>query len=153
MRHRKLQGIGKRIAVGMVAGTLAAGTAWAGELGSAVIERLGKVKPTPLPSPVPEDKIRLISSLTLQNKPSGETLVSFEAADFGEKKNGTFRIIAIEQYSLIEPQADALQLRDEIVRKLRALEKDLLAYVEIVGPPRPPQKIYETAGAGGQPLR
>ncbi len=121
----------------------------AGELGSAVIERLGKVVPTPAPSPHPEEKIRLISSLTVQNKPSGDSSFTFEAADYGERKGGRFRVIAIEQYSLIEPKPKARALRDEIVRKLRALEKDLLMYVELVGPPREPQKVHEMGAAGG----
>lgn len=128
---------------------LTASASWGGELGSAVIERLGEVVPTPAPSPYPEEKIRLISSITVQNKPSGETSFTFEAADFGERDNGQFRIIAIEQYSLIEPKPEALELRDRIVEQLRALEKDLLSYVEIAGPPREPQKLYELGGAAG----
>lgn len=127
---------------------LVAGGSSAGELGSAVIERLGQVEPTPEPSPEPEERIRLISSLTIQNKPTGESIITFEAADFGEKKNDQYRIIAIEQYSLIEPKSSAVLLRDEIVAKIRDLERDLLDYVEIVGPPRAPQKIFET-GRGG----
>ncbi len=129
--------------------TLAAGPVWGGELGKAVIERLGKVLPTPAPSPYPEEKIRLISSLTVQNKPSGDTSFTFEAADYGERENGQFRVLAIEQYSLIEPKAEARELRDKIVRQLRELEKDLLSFVEITGPPRVPQKVFEGGGAGG----
>lgn len=133
---------------------LTAPAAWAGELGKAVIERLGQVQPTPAPSPEPEERIRLISSFTVQNKPDGESIVSFEAADYGEGENQKFRIIAIEQYSLIEPKPQARELRDEIVRKLRDLERDLLAFVEVTGPPREPQKIHEIGGAGAaQPYR
>jgi len=122
--------------------------ATASELGKAVIERLGRVEPTPVPSPVPEEKIRLIASFTMQNKPNGDSVITFEAADFGEKKNGQYRVIAIEQYALIEPKPEALELRDRIVEKIRALEQDLLDYVEVVGPPRPPQRIHEMGGAG-----
>lgn len=126
----------------------------AGELGKAVIERLGQVQPTPAPSPEVEERIRLISSLTMQNKPDGASVVTFEAADFGEGENEKYRIIAIEQYSLIEPKPQARELRDEIVRKLRDLERDLLAFVELTGPPREPQKIFEIGGAGtSQPYR
>ncbi len=124
------------------------GASSAGELGSAVMERLGPVVATPEPSPEPEERVRLISSLTIQNKPTGESIITFEAADFGEKKNDQYRVIAIEQYSLIEPKAEVRQLRDDIVTKIRDLERDLLEYVEIVGPPRAPQKIFET-GMGG----
>jgi len=119
----------------------------AGEIGSGIIERLGKVVPTPVPSPEPEQKIRLIASMTLQNKPTGASTITFEAADYGEKKNGRFRVIAIEQYSLIEPKPEARELRDRIVAKVRDLEQDLLDYVELVGPPRAPQRIFESGGA------
>lgn len=145
MRHSKQ--------VALAAGALSILTAvasWGGELGSAVIERLGQVVPTPAPSPLPEEKIRLIASITVQNKPSGETSFTFEAADFGERENGQFRIIAIEQYSLIEPKPEAVELRDRIVEQLRALERDLLSYVEVAGPPREPQKLFELGG-GARP--
>lgn len=129
---------------------------WAGELGKAVIERLGQIVPSPAPSPEPEERIRLITSLTVQNKPDGASIVTFEAADYGEGENEKFRVIAIEQYSLVEPKPQARALRDEIVRKLRDLERDLLQYVEITGPPREPQKVHELGGAGAggmQPYR
>ncbi len=138
----------------IVVSTLTAHPSLGGELGKAVIERLGKVVPTPEPSPYPEEKIRLISSLTVQNKPDGDSTFTFEAADYGERENGQYRVIAIEQYSLVEPKPEAIPLRDEIVRKLRELEKDMLSYVEMVGPPREPQKIYETGGgSGARPYR
>ncbi len=137
-------------ALALLAGQAVAG----GELGKAVIERLGKVDPTPAPSPSPEERIRLISSFTMQNKPNGDSIITFEAADYGEGKSDQYRVIAIEQYSLIEPKPQARELRDEIVRKLRALEADLLAYVEVTGPPREPQRVFEMGGAGSaQPYR
>ncbi len=146
---RRLKRLVQVLAIALVCIPAAGG---AGELGEAVIKRLGRVVPTPVPTPRSEEKIRLISSLTVQNKPNGNSTLTFEAADFGESAGGQYRVIAIEQYSLIEPKAEGRQLRDEIVRKLRDIERDLLRYVEIVGPPKPPQKIFE-AGAGSQPLR
>jgi hypothetical protein len=104
-----------------------------------VIQNLGPVMPTPMPSPKREEHIRLISSFTLGNKPDGGSVISFEATDFGvsgvgdEKK---YRTIATEQYSLVEPKPAGRELRDEIMRKIRDLESDLLHYVEVAGPPR-----------------
>jgi len=129
--------------------------AWGSELGKAVIEHLGKVKPSPAPSPEPEERIRLISSFTAQNKPNGDSIITFEAVDYGKSDKDVYRIIAIEQYSLIEPKGEARALRDEIVRKLRELEKDMLAYVDLHGGPRAPQTVQDMgSGAGAaQPYR
>jgi hypothetical protein len=127
------------------------GSAVAGELGTVHVERLGPYEPTPAPSPKVEERIRIIESLTMQNRPDGVSVISFQAADYVEVENGNHRTIAIEQYSFIDPKDEARALRDEIIRKLRALEKDLLEYVEIVGPPRAPQQISESLGGGQRP--
>jgi hypothetical protein len=82
--------------------------------------------PTPQPSPKVERHIRLISSLTLGNQPDGDSVISFEATDFGVAGTGDdtkYRTIATEQYSLIEPKPEARELRNEILRKLRARER------------------------------
>ena len=104
-----------------------------------VIQNLGPVMPTPMPSPKREEHIRLISSFTLGNKPDGESVISFEAADYGVSGAGEdtkYRTIASEQYSLVDPKPNARVMRDEIMRKIRELESDLLRFVEITGPPR-----------------
>jgi hypothetical protein len=124
----------------------------AGEIGSPVILRLGDVVPTPAPSPTMEERVRIIESLTMLNTPEGESTVTFRAADYGETETGTHRTIAIEQYSLVEPKPEAKELRDEIVRKLRDLERDLLKFVEITGPPRAPEAIQDSLGSQ-QPYR
>ena len=59
----------KTIFVAVVAGFLA-GIAVAKQPGP-VIENHGPVVPTPMPSPKHEEHIRLISSFTLGNKPTG----------------------------------------------------------------------------------
>ena len=121
----------------LVAGFLA-GVAFAKQPGP-VIQNLGPVVPTPMPSPKREDHIRLISSFTLGNKPDGETVISFEAADFGVSGSGEdtkYRTIASEQYALVDPKPNARALRDDIMRKIRDLESDLLRFVEVTGPPR-----------------
>jgi hypothetical protein len=123
----------------------------AAQLGGPVIQQLGPVVPTPQPSPKLEQHIRLISSFTLGNKPTGESVIAFEATDFGvagDKKDETrFRTIASEQYTLVEPKAQAKALRDDIMRKLRELESDLLRYVELTGAPRARDPI-QAVGAG-----
>jgi len=116
-----------------------------------VIQNLGPVVPTPMPSPKREDHIRLISSFTLGNKPDGESVISFEATDYGTSKAGSdtkFRTIASEQYSLVEPKPAARALRDEIMHKIRDLESDLLRYVELSGPPRVREPITSPSGGG-----
>jgi hypothetical protein len=118
-----------------------------------VIQNLGPVVPTPQPSPLAEEHIRLISSFTLGNKPDGESVISFEATDFGVSKSGDdkkFRTIATEQYSLVEPKPQAREMRDQITRKIRDLESDLLRYVELAGPPRVREPIM-SPGGGARP--
>lgn len=115
-----------------------------------VIQNLGPVVPTPQPSPKAEQHIRLISSLTIGNQPDGDSVIAFEATDFGISGSGEdtkYRTIATEQYTLIDPKPEARELRDEIMRKLRELESDMLRYVEITGPPRVRDTV-QTLGAG-----
>lgn len=115
-----------------------------------VIQNLGPVVPTPQPSPKAEEHIRIISSLTLGNQPDGDSVIAFEATDFGVSGSGEdtkYRTIATEQYTLIDPKPQARELRDEIMRKLRELESDMLRYVELTGPPRVRDTV-QTLGAG-----
>jgi hypothetical protein len=115
-----------------------------------VILNLGPVVPTPVPSPKYEEHIRMISSFTLGNKPDGESVITFEATDFGLSKSGDdqkYRIIASEQYSLVEPKPVVKDLRDEIMRKIRDLESDMLHYVELTGPPRVREPLNAPSGA------
>jgi hypothetical protein len=115
-----------------------------------VIQELGPVMPTPQPSPKAERHVRLITSLTLGNQPDGDSVIAFEAGDFGISGSGDetkYRTIASEQYTLIDPKPEARQLRDEILRKLRELERDMLRFVEIAGPPRVRDPI-QSMGAG-----
>lgn len=115
-----------------------------------VIQNLGPVVPTPAPSPKSEEHIRMISSFTLGNKPDGESVISFEAADYGISGSGEdtkYRTIASEQYSLVDPKPNARALRDEIMRKIRDLESDLLRFVEVTGPPRVREPINAPGAA------
>ena len=115
-----------------------------------VIQELGPVVPTPQPSPKAENHIRLISSLTLGNKPDGGSVIAFEATDFGVSGTGEdikYRTIATEQYTLVEPKPEARELRDDILRRLRELETEMLKYVEVTGPPRIRDTV-QNLGAG-----
>jgi hypothetical protein len=137
----------------LIAATLVAGVALAERPGP-VMRELGPVLPTPAPSPLAEERLRMITSLTIQNKPDGDSVITFEATDFGrsrKKKADRDRILATEFYSLIEPKKQAASaLADEILLKIRDLENDLLEYVEIVGPPRERRPLTEQ-GAGPRP--
>lgn len=116
-----------------------------------VIRNLGPVVPTPVPSPQQEQHIRMITSFTLGNKPNGESVIAFEATDFGvsttKSDESKYRTIANEQYTLVEPKPAARALRDQIMRQIRALEEDLLRYVEITGPPRVRESLQDQGGS------
>jgi len=120
-----------------------------------VIEELGPVRPTPAPSPKAERHIRLITSFTLGNKPTGESVISFEATDFGVSGDVTdesmYRTIATEQYALVEPKPKARALRDQIMLKIRDLERDMLEFVQIAGPPRARDPLMSISGGSARP--
>ena len=107
------------------------------------IQLLGPVVPTPAPSPKSEEQIRLISSFTMQNKPDGKSIITFEATDFAESKIGEHRIIANKLYTLVEPEPKAKDKAEEIMHKIRDLEEDLLEFVELAGPPKIRQPLTE----------
>ena len=119
-----------------------------------VIQELGPVVPTPQPSPKAERHVRLISSLTVGNQPDGDSVIAFEASDFGISGSGDetkYRTIASEQYTLIDPKPEARDLRDQILRQLRQLERDMLRYVELTGPPRIRDTIQNLGAGGARP--
>jgi hypothetical protein len=130
----------------LIGATLFAGAALAKGPGP-VVRELGPMVPTPAPSPKSEGRIRMITSLTIQNKPDGDSVITFEATDFAradKKAENQYRILATQFYSLVEPKKkEASALADEIMVKIRDLEEDMLQYVEIVGPPRERQPVTE----------
>jgi hypothetical protein len=107
---------------------------------------LGPVVPTPAPSPEVRERIRMIASLTLQNRPDGDSVITFEATDYGRTEKGDYRILASEQYSLVEPKKKARGLAGEIMHDIRDLEERLLEFVEIAGPPRERSAITDLQG-------
>lgn len=104
-----------------------------------VVLDLGLLEPTPVPTPAQAQKKRLITTLTLQNSPKGDTVVTFEATDVVEEEGGTFRTFASKQYSLAEAQEkpELKPLARQIVEQIRVLEGELLDYVEKAGAPKP----------------
>jgi hypothetical protein len=119
----------------VIAAALVAGVAIGKQIPPAT-RHLGPVVPTPVPSPEVRERIRMIASFTLQNRPDGDSIISFEATDFGKTPKGDYRILASQQYSLLEAKKAARPLAGEIMRDIRDLEERLLEFVEIQGPPR-----------------
>jgi hypothetical protein len=101
-----------------------------------VILELGPVVPTPAPTFKPAERKRLISVITVQNAPDGESAISFEASDVADEGDGKFRPIASGTYSLVDEQPKAKQIRGKILKQVRELERTMLEYVKIVGPPK-----------------
>ena len=114
-----------------------------------VILELGPVEPTPPPTPRDADRLRLVSTVTVQNNAEGESVISFEVVDVAEDKDGErIRPIAFKTYSLAEDAvkeepAEARPLAAEIVAKIRDLERDMLRYAVIAGPPKERKPIVE----------
>ena len=80
--HRRIPRCAPFLTVAALTAAFLAGVAVAKQPGP-VIQELGPVVPTPQPSPKAEHHIRLITSLTLGNKPDGDSVIAFEATDFG----------------------------------------------------------------------
>jgi len=103
----------------------------------------GPLLATPPPSPERQDKIRLITSITIQNRPDGDSTIAFEATDFAKAEKKEHRILATEVYSLVEPKPELEPIADKIMQDIRALEAEMLDYVKAAGPPRERQTILE----------
>lgn len=117
-----------------------------------VIIDLGEIAPTPAPSPERADRIRLVTSVTVQNKPEGNSIISFEVTDFAKSEKREYRIVANEVYSLGElKKVEAGPAYDRILAKIRDLEQDLLDYVLVVGPPREREPVTQQGGPQGPP--
>ena len=112
-----------------------------------VILDLGPVTPTPAPTPKHAEKKRLITTITVQNSPGGESVISFEATDFADEGKDKTHVIASKSYSFAEEKPELKEARDRIVEQIRALEHDLLAYAEKAGPPKPRAPIEGSGGA------
>ncbi len=133
-----------RARVAMVAGLmLVGGMALAQKKYPPAMHTFGALVVTPAPSPERQDKIRLITSITIQNRPDGDSTIAFEATDFAKAEKREHRILATEVYSLVEPKPELQPLADKIMRDIRALEAEMLDYVKEAGPPRERRTILE----------
>jgi hypothetical protein len=106
---------------------------------------LGPVVPTPAPSPKGAERMRLITTITVQNSPEGESIVSFEATDVAEEGKGKFRTLAAKNYSLAEEKPELKDLREQITRDLRGIEREMLDFAERVGPPKEREPVQPGA--------
>jgi hypothetical protein len=97
---------------------------------------LGPVVPTPVPSPKSAEKKRLITTITVQNSPEGESIVSFEATDVADEGKSKFRTLASKTYSLAEEKPELKHLRERILQDLRGIEREMLDFAERSGPPK-----------------
>jgi hypothetical protein len=101
-----------------------------------VVLELGPVVPTPAPTAKHAEKKRLITTITVQNNEHGESVVSFEAADFADEGDDKISIMASKRYSLAEEKPETKELGEKIMRQVRDLERDMLTYAEKAGPPK-----------------
>ncbi len=101
-----------------------------------VILDLGPVVPTPAPTPKFAQRKRLVTVITVQNSPKGDTAGTFEVTDFADEGKDRTRTLASKTYSLSEDNPDVSELKERIFREIRELERDMLKYAEKAGPPR-----------------
>lgn len=117
-----------------------------------VVLDLGPVVPTPAPTPKAAAKKRLITTITVQNNTEGETVISFEATDFADEGEGKKHTLAAKTYSLAEQKSETKELAEAILRQVRALEGDMLNFVEKAGPPKERAPLGPGEG-GSRPYR
>lgn len=118
-----------------------------------VILDLGPVVATPAPTPKSAERKRLITTITVQNSPNGESVVTFEATDFADEGDGKTHTIAAKSYSLAQEKPELKDLSEEITRELRHLERDMLEFAERAGPPKPRAPIGPGEAGGTRPYR
>ncbi|MCK6553814.1 hypothetical protein L6Q96_04405 [Candidatus Binatia bacterium] len=121
-----------------------------------VIMELGPVVPPPAPTPHPAERKRIVSVITVQNSREGESVISFEASDFADEGDGKTRPLASRTYSLVDDEEPkGKELRAKILRDIRKLERDMLDYAKIIGPPkeRAPLGPGQSSSGGQRPYR
>jgi len=122
---------------------IAGGVAVATQKYPPVIKTFGAVIATPPPSPERQEKIRLLTSITIQNRPDGDSTIAFEATEYARTEKKEHRVLADEVYNLNDAKPSLEPLRDKIMQDIRALEAEMLEYVEQAGPPRGRESILE----------
>ena len=118
-----------------------------------VVLDLGPVVPTPPPTPRGGQRKRLITTITVQNKAGGESVVSFEASDVADEGQGRLRTLASKNYSLADEKPELNALRQKVLQQVRELERTLLEFAERAGPPKERAPIGAGGSGSGQPYR
>lgn len=118
-----------------------------------VILDLGPVVATPAPTPKSAERKRLITTITVQNSPGGESVVSFEATDLADEGQGKLRTIASKTYSFAEQKPELRELSEQIIGQLRHMERDMLEFAERAGPPKERPPIGPGGAGGARPNR
>ncbi len=113
-----------------------------------VILDMGQLQPTPAPTPEGLRKKRLVTVITIRNSAEGESTVAFEASDVATGGKDRVRTLASKSYALgSDDEKAALKvLSGKIVRQIRELERDMLEYAELAGPPKqnvPGERVLE----------
>ena len=121
--------------IGLTLGVVMIGAAKMGGPPPVVLE-LGPLQATPAPTPQRAEKKRLITTITVQNTIEGETVVSFEASDVADEGQGKTHPIATKRYSLAEEKPKLNEAREKILQQVRELEREMLKFAEIAGPPK-----------------
>jgi len=118
-----------------------------------VVIELGPVVATPGPTPKSAERKRLITTLTVQNSPEGESVISFEATDFADEGQGKLHTIAAKTYWLSEEKPELRGLSEQIVGQLRQLERDLLDFAQRAGPPKEREPVGPGSSGSTRPYR
>jgi hypothetical protein len=135
--------------IGLALGMVMVSTAKVGP--PPVMLDLGPVKATPAPTPKAAEKKRLITTITVQNSPEGDSTVSFEATDVADEGKDKLRTLAQKTYSLAEEKPELTALRGRIMEQIRALERDMLDYAERAGPPKERAPLGPGQSGGARP--
>jgi hypothetical protein len=128
--------------IGLVGAFATMIVAAAADIPPPVILDLGPVQPTPAPTPEASVKKRLVTTITVQNAPDGESVINFEASDFAQVGEERFDLIAVQRYPIVigeEPE-----LREQATRillQIRELEREMLSFAEAAGPPKAPVPV------------
>ena len=137
--------------IGLALGVVMVSTAKVGP--PPVILDLGPLVATPAPTPKSGERKRLITTVTVQNSPEGESIMSFEATDFVDEGQGKTHTLAAKSYSLADEKPELKELRDQIVQELRHLERDMLEFAERAGPPKERAPLGPGGAGGARPYR
>ena len=101
-----------------------------------VILELGPIVPTPAPTAKQAVRKRLITVITVQNNPNGESVVSFEASDIADEGKDRTHSLASKTYSLADENPALNELKQSILKEIRNLERELLKFADKAGPPK-----------------